>query len=397
MKTEKLYDNDSELFEFSGTVVSCEALESGDTAVVLDKTAFFPEAGGQSADSGVLGGFSVKDVRIYDDGRIVHILDSAENAQKNAAAFSPGDVVNGHIDSERRLEFMRHHTAEHMFSGLVHRDFGYANVGFHLSDHICTMDYNGPISEEDVARLEEETNRLIQKNLPVRAWYPEEDKLAHYDYRCKGELVPPIRLVEVEGVDLCACCAPHVKLTGETGLMKVLDASTYKGGMRITIVCGMKAFKELSRRSEILLKASASLSSHFDELGNNIEKLKSERLALSRRCGELALELLSFKADAVPNDSADALLFVEEAPDKAARDIINDQMKRRDGFCGIFTGSDEAGYRFILGSKGKDMQLAAKRLREELRAKCGGSSDMISGKTDARKDEILKAIKRGGA
>ena len=447
MRTRKLYDEDAECFAFTATVIQCRRRAEEEFAIELDATAFFPEAGGQSADRGILQAVSdehvvcsVKDVQIDEEGCIWHIctlsgassnqadaptdpdrpLISAADPSNRAVAptdpnrphvsaadpsnradtpadpdplLLPGTVLRGRIDSERRLEFMRHHTGEHLFSGLVKRDFGYANVGFHLSDHICTMDYDGPISREDLRRLAAEANTLIQKNLRIRAWYPDDAELEERDYRCKGELVPPIRLVEIEGADLCACCAPHVKRTGEIGLLYIAEAASYKGGIRIVLLCGMKAFRELDRRSLLLEEAASLLSARDEGLPSRVQGLLEERHMLRQKNTALNQQLLQSQAASLPTDGAPALLFVEEADDTAVRTCVNSLMETRDSRCGVFTGNDTEGYRFIMGSRLQDMKKTADTLRRELGAKCGGSERMIQGRVTAERDTLERVIR----
>ncbi len=387
MKTIKLYDQDSECFGFESKVVSVRPQKEG-ILIELESTAFFPEAGGQSADSGFLGGFRVKDVMIDEQGRILHLC---QKEDEDVSIPKAGDVIKGEIDAERRLSFMRHHSGEHLFSGLAHRCFSYDNVGFHLSDHICTMDYNGVLSPEDVAMLERKSNEIILQNRPILSYYPDEATLEKADYRCKGELTPPIRFVEIENADLCACCAPHVRFTGEIGLLKVVEAKAYKGGMRLAIVCGLKAFDELSRRFDTLLSASGLLSSHWSELPLRIRELQEERFTTHQRIISLEQALLEARLAHIPATSSDALLFVEAADEKAAREIINVQMTLREGFCGVFIGKDE-NYRFILGSRAHDMKKTADQLRQSLGGKCGGSSTMIQGQLPASQEAILDLL-----
>ena len=383
MKTIKLYDEDSMMFSFEGIVVGCEKTDDGMACVELEATAFFPEAGGQSADIGRLGDLAVKDVRIDDDGRIVHICEIADGLLPK-----PGERIPCAIDGKRRLSFMRHHTAEHMFSGLVKKYFGYNNCGFHLSDHICTMDYDGPLSDADIKKLEKEVNELILSDKRVHTFYPSDEQLSALDYRCKGELSPPIRIVEIEDADVCACCAPHVKHTSQIGVFFVQEASSYKGGIRLSILVGMKAFSFLRDCSRLLHKTAASLSVGTDGLPDSIDKQKNDIATLKRKLADAQNAILKSKAEQIPSDSKNAILFCEEADDAAAREIINSEMPKRDGLCGVFIGNDKDGYRFVLGSGKIDMRVFADELRKKFSAKCGGSKTMISGKISSTKTEI---------
>ena len=156
--TEKLYYEDSHLFDFSAKVLKCE--QAGEIwKTVLDRTAFFPEGGGQPADTGSIGPARVLDVHER-AGVIEHTTD---------APLAVGAQVEGCVDHARRLSMTQQHSGEHMFSGLVCRLFGYDNVGFHIGSDAVTMDFNGPLTEEDVLRVERLVNEAIWADKPIKA------------------------------------------------------------------------------------------------------------------------------------------------------------------------------------------------------------------------------------
>ena len=217
--TKKLYDLDAYGTEFEAKVLTCEEVKKKDTtgyAVTLDQTLFFPEEGGQSPDQGTINGISVLDVQIKKDV-IIHTL---------AAPVEVGSTVKGKIDWKHRFYNMQQHSGEHIFSGLVHSRFGYENVGFHLSDQTVTMDFNGVLSEADVAEVEYAVNEAIIKNIPIEVTFPTKEELETLDYRSKIEIEGQVRIVKIPGYDVCACCAPHVKRTGEIGMLKVLNVQS---------------------------------------------------------------------------------------------------------------------------------------------------------------------------
>ena len=232
--TEKLYDQDAYAVEFDAKVLSCEAYHDKDESgyhVVLDRTLFFPEEGGQSPDKGTINGIEVTDVQIKKDV-VTHSLKEPLAVDEN---------VHGKIDWTHRFNNMQQHSGEHIFSGIVHSRFGYDNVGFHLSDNIVTMDFNGVLTADEVKEIETAVNDVIVKNLPVEITYPAKEELAALDYRSKIEIEGQVRIVTIPGVDVCACCAPHVKRTGEIGTLNVQSLSNYKGGVRISILSGFRA------------------------------------------------------------------------------------------------------------------------------------------------------------
>ena len=264
-ETIKLYDRDAYATEFEADIISCEPNKADDKRfdIILNQTLFFPEEGGQSPDMGILGGYRVVDVQIK-NGVITHTVDISAGdccimgkeevqTEKKAdgkiigmecasekAELAAGVHVQGKIDWQHRFYNMQQHSGEHIFSGIVHRRFGFENVGFHLSDSVVTMDFSGVISPEDIAEVEHEVNVAISKNIPIEVTYPSRDELAQLEYRSKIEIEGQVRIVTVPGYDVCACCAPHVKRTGEIGMLKVMNYQNYKGGVRISILCGFR-------------------------------------------------------------------------------------------------------------------------------------------------------------
>ncbi|MGN1080474.1 MAG: alanyl-tRNA editing protein, partial [Acutalibacteraceae bacterium] len=240
--TKRLFDLDSCIFEFNAEVISCE--KQGDFFVtVLDKTAFFPEGGGQTGDTGYIGGTEISDTQ-EKDGIIYHYSKQPVEVSENAYCK---------VDFRSRFCKMQNHTGEHIISGLVHSIFGYDNVGFHLGRNDMTMDYNGELSENDIDELETLANRAVYDNIPVFAEYPDKNELKSISYRSKLDLKEKVRIVTIPGIDCCACCAPHVKSTGSVGIIKITDFMRYKGGTRLHARCGfdgLAVFKSYQKSAE---------------------------------------------------------------------------------------------------------------------------------------------------
>ena len=397
--TKKLYDEDAYQKKFSAKVISCEkypaATEAAETFkydVVLDQTLFFPEEGGQTPDKGVLGGYPVVDVQIKNDVIIHTISVPIDEADDEHMPMSPGDEVSGEIDWPHRFSNMQQHTGEHIFSGLVHKSFGYDNVGFHLSDSIVTMDYNGPLTEDDVRDLEWETNRVIMQQIPVSASYPDDETLSHLDYRCKKELTGAIRIVTIPGVDDCACCAPHVRNTGEVGIFKIMDIQSYKGGVRLSILCGFRALMDYRIVRRHLRDISHITSSPMYETTDAVGRIKDERDAARFALGDAYRRMLSIQISGIAADALSPMLFTEGVDSSSVRNAVNEMVSSHDGYCGIFNGNDDDGYSFIIGSRDLDCNDIACFLREKFSAKCGGKSEMIQGHIDARRAVIENYI-----
>lgn len=383
--TKKLYDLDAYGTEFEAKVLTCEEVKKKDTtgyAVTLDQTLFFPEEGGQSPDQGTINGISVLDVQIKKDV-IIHTL---------AAPVEVGSTVKGKIDWKHRFYNMQQHSGEHIFSGLVHSRFGYENVGFHLSDQTVTMDFNGVLSEADVAEVEYAVNEAIIKNIPIEVTFPTKEELETLDYRSKIEIEGQVRIVTIPGYDVCACCAPHVKRTGEIGMLKVLNVQSYKGGVRISILCGFRALLEFRKKAAVLSELSAKLSANQEGLGEAVDKLKNTNQAMKAKLAAANEKMMQQKLSEIPSDQTDVLLFEEDLDVPVMRNAVNALVEAHSGICGIFAGSDADGYHYIVGSRSKDCREAAAALREKFGAKGGGKPEMVQGSVTASEADIRSVL-----
>lgn len=390
MKTKKLYDIDAYDTEFEGTVLLCDEVISVDTEgtqkvcyeVVLDKTLFFPEEGGQTPDKGTLGGAEVIDVQIKGDV-IKHYVETA---------FSIGDSVVGKIDWKHRFFNMQQHSGEHLFSGLAYRKYGLRNVGFHLSNQIVTMDFDKALSENELKEMEWEINEAIVANVEIKTGYPTKEELSKLEYRSKIEIDGDVRIVEIPGYDICACCAPHVHRTGEIGIFKIQNVQNYKGGMRISFLCGFRALEEYRKKASIISELSGSLSTNQDNLLEYVNKLKTQVQTLKTQLSNTKQTLMESKIAEIPADQKDVIFFEKDIDVPVMRSVVNKLVEQHEGICGVFVGSDEDGYNYIIGSKTVDCREVATKLREELNARGGGKSQMIQGSVEVAKDVIITTL-----
>jgi alanyl-tRNA synthetase len=371
--TEKLYYIDSHLREFEAMVLSCEETKKG-WALTLDRTAFFPEGGGQPADTGFIGEARVLDVH-EKEGRILHETDRPLPA---------GERFSCRIDWDQRHRRMQNHSAEHIVSGLVYREFGFDNVGFHMGPGCMTMDYSGELSWEELMRVEQLANEAVRADLPIRAWYPEAEELREMFYRSKKEIDGALRIVEIPGIDRCACCAPHVSRTGEVGLIKILTAERHRGGVRITAVCGMDAVEELRRYQESVTAVSGLLSAPRDQIVPAVQRQLEQQTRQKERIAALSLELARLRAEAVAPGVETALVFDAVLDEVALRELVNRLTEKRP-VAAAFSGSDAAGYRYIIGSRRVDLRAKARDINAGIQGRGGGSPAMIQG--SARGDE----------
>lgn len=384
-KTVRLYDQDAYATEFEAEVLACEEVEKKEKKVYqvwLDQTLFFPEEGGQSPDMGTIDGIKVLDVQIKDEV-ITHTL---------AAPLAVGTMVKGVVDWKHRFYNMQQHSGEHIFSGVVHNRFGYDNVGFHLSDSIVTMDFNGVITAEDIEEIETEVNQAIIENIPVEVSYPTKEELKVLEYRSKIEIEGQVRIVTIPGYDVCACCAPHVRRTGEIGMLKVMNVQSYKGGVRISILCGFRALEAFRQKADIITELMAQFSTNQEALVENVTKLKNTNQTMKNQLASAKQELMEYKVAAIPEDSENAILFESDLDTPVVRNVVNGLVEQFTGICAVFVGNDESGYQFIVGSKNKDCRAIAAALREKLSARGGGSDKMIQGSVAASQLQIEELL-----
>ncbi len=382
--TKKLYYDDAYLTEFSAEVVSFSGND-----LVLDRTAFFPEEGGQYPDHGVIEGFDVTDVQII-DGEIHHYLHLNGEDARASEQFREGHKVHGAIDAAHRYSNMQMHSGEHLFSGLVHKHLGYDNVGVHLSDREMTMDFEGPIPEDLLLQIEDEANEAVFQNLPIEVVYLNTDEERQsMEYRSKLDLTSKVRVVIIPGYDACACCAPHVRRTSEIGVIKVVGCQSWKGGVRVSLICGNRAGRLLRREHELLKKTAVYLSASVEDVGELTVRLKEENQLLKSRLKEMSGRYLMARADSLPEDEPNAVFFEETAETKAARDVINSQVAKRSGYCAVFWGNETDGWSYIIGSKTRDCREISQKLKELYEARGGGKPEMVQGSVKAKKEELL--------
>ncbi len=384
MSTEKLYYVNSHLHEFFANVISCAPSPKyeGQYQVILDKTAFFPEGGGQLADTGTIGASRVTDVH-EKDGIVVHYVN---------LSLEPGLEYHCSLDWEQRWRRMQNHSGEHIFSGLVHRNFGFENVGFHMGPAFMTLDFSGELREEDICFLEKRANEKVRDDIPVKTFFPTVQEQETLSYRSKKEILSDLRLVEIPGVDLCACCAPHVSSTGEVGLVKVLDNMRHRGGTRLFLVCGMDAFEYSREMQSSVTGVSRLLSAKREEIVHAVSKLLSDKETAKEKHSRLAMEYVKLRAESIPANEGNIILFESCLDEPAQRELVNLLSVKCEGFAAVFCGEDGAPYRYIIGSEHTDLRALAPLINEKVSGKGGGKSSMISGRALADRSVIVKAL-----
>ena len=382
METVRLYYQDAHLREFSAHVVSCEP-EKDHWAVVLDQTAFYPEGGGQPGDTGTLDSVRVLDTHARGE-EIVHDC---------AAPLSVGSAVQGTIDWARRFDYMQQHSGEHIVSGIIHRRFGYENVGFHMGADMVTIDFSGMLTMDDVREIEREANEAVWTNLPIVVSWVDGEEKANAVYRSKKPISGVLRLVSIPAIDVCACCGTHVSMTGEIGLVKIFTCQKFHDGVRLEMLCGRKAYSYVNSILEQNKRISGLLSAKPQQTAQAAERMLDELAQVKYRAGALELRLIAQAAEALAG-KGDSLLFMELSAD-GLRQMADAGMHACGGVCAVFTGSDEAGWRYAIGHAGGDLRAFSKRMNDALRGRGGGKPEFVQGSVQASRAEI-EAFWNGG-
>lgn len=380
--TRKLYYEDSYQKEFTSVVTDCAAVTDDAYRILLEQTAFFPEGGGQAGDTGFLNDCVVFDTQ-EENGLIWHYT---------RHPLKPGTRITGHIDWEKRFDRMQQHSGEHIVSGLISRHFHYNNVGFHLGETEVTLDFDGPITKEELAQIEQEANRAVWRNYPIEITYPSREALKKLNYRSKIEIEGQVRIVTIPGIDICACCAPHVNRTGEIGLIKLTGIQAHRGGVRICLSAGLRALSDYREKEQNIKAISVLLSAREKDASKAVEHLKQENYNLIGQILQLKKALIEQKASAVPERSENIIFFEQDLDSDTAREFVNLLTRRCTGIAAVFTGNDKTGYRYILGSADKDVRPLCRQLNEAFRGKGGGKPEMVQGTLHGTETEIRSRL-----
>ena len=376
METEKLYYADPFLKEFTATVLDCQAGKNGYT-VTLDRTAFYPEGGGQPADHGTLDGAAVTDVH-EKNGVIFHNVDRAVEI---------GKTVSGFIDWARRFDHMQQHSGEHICSGLICGRYGCDNVGFHMGTDIVTIDFNADIPWEELLEIEGQANRYIQEDHPIDIQFHRGAELDAIDYRSKKPLEGDVRIVAFPGADCCACCGTHVLRSGQVGLVKFLSVQKFREGVRIELLCGQRALDYLSRTWEQAKTIGQHLSVKPVDAAAAVERLEGELSALKMRCAGLEEAVFAGIA-AEQAGKGNVLLFQPPMKPDSVRKLADAVSKVCGGLAAVFAG-EGSHYAYALGrADGQDISAAVKALNGALHGRGGGRNGFAQGSVEAVQSAI---------
>ena len=373
--TEKLYYNDPFLKEFTATVLSCEQ-DKGGWRVTLDRTAFYPEGGGQPTDFGTLGGAAVTDVR-EKEGGIVHTCDRA---------LAVGDTVTGVIDWQRRFDHMQQHSGEHIVSGIICARYGCDNVGFHLGKDIVTIDFNHDISPDDLPAIEAQANAFIWSDTPIDIRFLEGEALKQAEYRSKKFIPGQVRLVAFPGADCCACCGTHVLRSGQVGFIKLLSCQKFREGVRMELLCGKRAFDYLSGTWEQNLAVSRALSAKPFQTVAAVERLQGELESVKLRAATLETADFARKAESHAGEG-DIVLFEGPMSADSVRRLCDAVLETCGGRCTVFAGED-GNFKYAVGIREGDVLPLVKELNAALNGRGGGKPNFAQGSVAASERQI---------
>ena len=418
--TQVLYEDNSYAKECESVVLECKECayfkgekEERAYALVLDKTVFFPEGGGQPADEGWLSiqqktnasadapraGAEISRAISGSEERLQVLDVQKENGVILHYVSYPvpvGSKIKAELDWNLRYERMQNHSGEHLFCGLIHKLYGYENVGFHMSKDCVTVDVNGVLTAEDFEKLEKLANEGVDANADIVTMYP--DTAEEMEYRSKLELTEDIRVVVIEGYDACACCAPHVSSTAEIGLIKVMDYMSHRGGTRFTLKSGRWArrdyamlHEEISRIMRIFSAKREACHLAAERVSEQLKTQQESIVALKRQITGLHGDRL---CETLRNDpeAAVILIFDEALEEVQMRTLVNEGVAKAQGVVAGFMGRDGDGYRYIIGknesAEQPDLRELAKEMNAALNGRGGGSVKMIQGSLMAGRKEI---------
>lgn len=374
MQTIKLYETDAYISEFNANVLSCEKVGKL-YETVLDKTAFFPEGGGQSADSGTIDGIEVVDVQIKNNV-IVHMTKKPIELRE----------VSCKLDWNLRFRRMQNHSGEHLLSGIAHEMFGCTNIGFHMGNEI-TVDFDVELTSEQIEIIESKANEGIYKNVKINTAFPSEVELQKLDYRSKLELTEDVRIVTIEGYDVCACCAPHVAATGEIGIVKILSSMRHRGGTRLQIICGYDAFEDYCTKAKNLYEIAVKLCAKHNHELESFNKLCQENSDLKQKNASLSAELISAKISCAANINGYTVYFEKSDDMQYVRNLALESAKIYSGISAVFSGENN-NIKFAIASNDTSVKQFGASLCEVFSAKGGGSDELIQGNIVATKEEL---------
>ena len=387
--TQKYYEADAYRREADAVILAAEPDGRGGGKLALDGTVFYPEGGGQPADHGTLtlpDGARLTVTDVHEQGGVIwHRVDALPDTA------APGTAVTGRIDWAWRFDKMQQHTGEHILSGILHQMFGAENVGFHIGSDAVRMDTSVPISAEGLREAELAANRIVWQNVPVLITYPTREELARMTYRSKKEIEGQVRIVTIPGADICACCGTHTAATGAVGQIKILAAENYKGGVRLSIVCGERALLAAQAMRQRQADIGALLSAKPSETAHAVHRVYDEYTALKFAHFGLCSELFDALAAQVA-PGADTIRIVPGLDPDGLHRLAARLSEATTGLCAALT-ANEKGTGYCLAQAGGDVRALTKALNTALNGRGGGKPGICQGSCAAAPEQVETFLK----
>ena len=394
--TDRLYYDETYLREFDASVTVLRPY--GDKwAVALDRSAFYPTSGGQPFDTGTLNTLSVSDVFVDDDGEVWHIVD---------APLAVGETVHGQIDWARRFDHMQQHAGEHMIAGAVWRQLHGSTIGLHLGADCSTIDVTMPngethLSDAQIRALEDDVNDQIQRDVPIRCWFPSADELKALPLRKPPTVHEHIRIVAIGDCEMVACGGTHPSSAGQIALVKIIGAHPSKGKLRLSFLCGNRAVMDYRARYNVCERAAGLLSAQVAQIPNGIERLTKQLASLERELDRLrrdsAMAHLTALSEQTPLENGRKVIAarLEALPMDALRRLASALIEREN--CIVLLASPKDGSDMLLFARSagidEDMSTLLRQTVASVGGKGGGRSDFAQGSSpDANALETASAL-----
>lgn len=374
--TERLYELQPTLNTCQAEVLSCEQTELG-WRVELDRTVLFPEGGGQLCDRGIIAGAAVYSV-LEENGRVLHLCENA---------VPVGSQVNVELNRALRQYHSQQHTGEHILSHAFWKLFGAVNIGFHSSEERITIDLDQELDREQCSQAERYANEQIWRNGKVDILYRNREDMADLNIRKVTDKAEGLlRVVVIEGGDVCTCCGTHVERTGSVGMIKIVSIQRHRGGTRLEAVCGSRALEDYAAKANLVYQLSCNLSCGADSMVERIESLKAENRDLSARLHSCSARLMDYlAADALRScderKGKKCVMVPLEGNAKEAKQLLNRLIAEDNVMAGVFyADGGRVGY---LIAKSKGISLSCREVSAIanglLNGKGGGSDAFAQG------------------
>ena len=398
--TDRLYYVDPNITEFDATVVEVQ-VESGRARVRLDRTCFYPTTGGQPFDTGTLGSHRVVDVVDDEAGDVVHVVDlqKSDKPAGDERELRVGSRVHGVIDWLRRFDHMQQHTGQHILSAAFVRLFNVPTVSFHLGSESSTIDLTREVSTRELARAEDEANRVVWEDRPVTIRFVSAEEAARLPLRKEPVRGGTLRLIEIVEFDLSACGGTHVTRTGQIGIIAVTAWERFKGGQRVEFRCGHRALARLRSLRDTVLTSGKLLSVRDDELPGAIERLQQEMKESRRHAATLQGDLARYRADELAASAetvpSGRLVLATLDADAGALKTLATAVAARNLYIVVLISAARPA--LVVVARSTDVPVAANDILSRLTAKFGGRGggkpDLAQGGgLDASADDIRAAV-----